>query len=53
MNLEKEPTGKQLVSQGRDGSSSGEVSGYQRVLDEESEAEKRKPKASFTGEGGW
>lgn len=52
MNLEKGPIGKQLVSQGRDGSSSGEVSGYQRVLDEESEAEKRKPKASFTGAWG-
>lgn len=35
------PVGKQLVSQGRDGSSSGEVSGYQRVLEDESEAVRR------------
>lgn len=35
------PVGKQLVSQGRDGSSLGEVSGYQRVLEDESEAVRR------------
>lgn len=35
------PIGKQLVSQGREGSSSGEVSGYQRVLEDEFEAVRR------------
>lgn len=35
------PIGKPLVSQGREGSSSGEVSGYQRVLEDEFEAVRR------------
>lgn len=35
------PIGKPLVSQGREGSSSREVSGYQRVLEDEFEAVRR------------